>query len=326
VGVKERLSLEDVRAPTLIACEHLHRYQLAGRLCRGMRVLDLACGSGYGSAVLREACPEVMGVDNDAPTIETARVTVGERQDIAFEVADALDFLRTDLPARFDAIVCFEGLEHLPDPEAALTAMAAHASAGMALIISVPNSRAFEEENEFHVTDFGFDEAVAAFSRFERVTLLYQFLADGSLVRREEPSAKVEGEFVLSDYGEPEYANHFIACVNLDERLEQLGDSARMQLAVSARHNRYMLSLERANRELWRENALLGANRMATSDAGSVGTLNRLQELEREVQGLRDLLSTPRHRTVEALRERLRAIPVLDRPLRALGRIVARLR
>jgi len=36
--------------------EHWHRYHFAARWARGKRVLDVACGEGYGSAVLaREA-------------------------------------------------------------------------------------------------------------------------------------------------------------------------------------------------------------------------------------------------------------------------------
>ena len=32
-----------------IQVEHLHRYLFASRLVKGMRVLDIACGEGYGS-------------------------------------------------------------------------------------------------------------------------------------------------------------------------------------------------------------------------------------------------------------------------------------
>ena len=52
MDAEERLSLEAVSAPTLMSAQHLHRYALAARLCRDLRVVDLACGVGYGSEQL----------------------------------------------------------------------------------------------------------------------------------------------------------------------------------------------------------------------------------------------------------------------------------
>ena len=52
MDVVERLTLEAAQADTMVACEHRHRYEFAAALCDGRRVLDLCCGSGYGSAIL----------------------------------------------------------------------------------------------------------------------------------------------------------------------------------------------------------------------------------------------------------------------------------
>jgi 2-polyprenyl-3-methyl-5-hydroxy-6-metoxy-1,4-benzoquinol methylase len=147
MGVQERLSLEAVSAKTLIASEHTHRYALAAQLCAEMRVVDLACGSGYGSAMLRDGAAAVTGVDNDETTVELASATIGRDHEVTFEAADALEFLSRDLRGDYDAIVCFEGLEHFPDPDRVLAQLKRHADAGMKLIVSVPNSKAFEEEN-----------------------------------------------------------------------------------------------------------------------------------------------------------------------------------
>ena len=214
MGVQERLSLEAVSANTLIACEHVHRYRVAAALCSGLRVVDLACGSGYGSALLRETAASVVGVDNDAATIDMARVTVGRDTDIAFETADAVEYLRRGIASDHDAIVCLEGLEHLPDLDTAVEALSTLAADGMKLVVSVPNSRAFSEENQYHVTDFGFEQATELTEKLGGGTVLYQFLAEGSLIHGDQPGP-LDAERLLDDYGEPEYANHFIVCVNL---------------------------------------------------------------------------------------------------------------
>ena len=46
-----------------VVYEHMHRYHFAASYCAGKRVLDLASGEGYGSAILGKAASEVIGVD-----------------------------------------------------------------------------------------------------------------------------------------------------------------------------------------------------------------------------------------------------------------------
>ena len=53
-----------------IKLEHLQRYALCRSVIRGRRVLDLACGEGYGSALLAREAKMVVGVDIDAMTVE----------------------------------------------------------------------------------------------------------------------------------------------------------------------------------------------------------------------------------------------------------------
>jgi SAM-dependent methyltransferase len=341
MGVKERLSLEAVSADTLIACEHVHRYRLAASLCAGLRVVDLACGSGYGSEILRENAVAVIGVDNDAATVDMARATVGLRTDVSFEAADAVEFLNRGLHEGWDAVVCLEGIEHLEDPRRAIEALRTLAEKGMKLVISVPNSRTFGEENEFHVTDFGFDEALELFAELGDSEVLYQFTAEGSLIRRDHPGA-LDVDGVLSEHGEPEYANHFVGCVNFGGDLGDAVPSARMQLAIAPAYNRHMLALERANRELWRENARLARERMGKSDAAAATTLFRLQRelrqraddaearnisLEAEVTHLRHrvrLLDAPRHVAVERMRDSVMRSNRVYSLVRRLWRIVNR--
>ena len=277
----ERLTLEAVKARTTLTAAHVHRYELAARLCEGLRVLDLACGSGYGSRILRSSAKSVVGVDNDVATIDMAVATIGRETDIEFVVADAVRFLEQDLRERFDAIVMFEGLEHVHSPERALESLRKRAEDGLKLLISVPNSKTFDEENPFHETDFGYDEMLSAFRDFPNVELLYQFLAEGSLIRSEERKQDEGGHFVLQDQAEEPYASTFIACVNLDDMLATWSRDARLHLAVSPASSRHMLNLERANAELHRVNARLARGVLGKADSAAASLVARLEDTER---------------------------------------------
>lgn len=324
MGVQERLSLDAISADTFIAAEHVHRYRLAARICGGLRVIDLACGSGYGSAILRETASAVLGVDNDAATIDVARSTVGATKDVQFEAADAVEFLGRELERDWDAIVCFEGLEHVREPARAVDALRDLAGKGMKLAVSLPNSRTLGEENQFHVTDFDYDSAMQLFDELGDTTVLYQFNAEGTLIRGEEPVEPLEAAEVLNHYGEPDYANHFIGLVNFDDALDTAAPSARMRLEIAPAYTRHMLWLERGNRELSRENTrlargLLGRGQLGNSDAAAGTVLfrrhreleqakARAEALEAELEHLGHrlrLLDTPRHVAVERLRDSL---------------------
>jgi SAM-dependent methyltransferase len=275
------LTLAAVEAHSLIAVEHLHRYELAAELCQGLRVADVGCGSGYGSRLMRASCPSVTGIDVDEATIEVARATVGQDADMRLEVAEAQEFLEGDLVGEFDAIVMLETLEHLERPEDALNALRRHAAHGLKAVVSVPNSKWLQEDNPYHRMDFGYEEALDAFAGFEDCVVLYQFLAEGSLIRSREGS-ELAGRLVATERGEPEYANHFIACINLTSRLAEVPDWAQMHLEAAPLYNRYMRNLELAHRELRRANARLAREKLGKADSAAVSVLGRV-ERERQL-------------------------------------------
>ncbi|HEY1869765.1 MAG TPA: class I SAM-dependent methyltransferase, partial [Chitinophagaceae bacterium] len=55
------------------AFEHFHRYHHVLELAKDKIVLDIACGEGYGTAILAEKAKKVYGVDIDKICIEHAK-------------------------------------------------------------------------------------------------------------------------------------------------------------------------------------------------------------------------------------------------------------
>lgn len=88
---------------------HTERYEYAASALRGLRVLDCACGMGYGTAILAQTC-YARGVDIDPEAVGTARLRYPCHP---FSVADMYDVDFSGV----DALVSFETLEHLEFPE-----------------------------------------------------------------------------------------------------------------------------------------------------------------------------------------------------------------
>jgi SAM-dependent methyltransferase len=132
-----------------IAYEHWHRYAFARRFVGGKRVLDAACGEGYGTALLGAVAASVTGVDIDMATIERARATYGEGKRIRFIAGSCTGF---PLPsASVDVVVSFETIEHLTaaDQLAMLIEFARVLTPDGLLLISCPNKRLYSDEREY---------------------------------------------------------------------------------------------------------------------------------------------------------------------------------
>lgn len=154
----ERFTPECVREMWL---EHWHRYAFALAWARGRRVLDAACGEGYGAALLARAGAKVTAVDVSPEALEHARARYGELSGLDFVEADVANLAQ--LPdASFDLIVSFETLEHLDAQDAMLAGFRRLLAPGGLLLISTPDRRVYSDQtgyrNEFHVRELYRDE------------------------------------------------------------------------------------------------------------------------------------------------------------------------
>ena len=283
----ERLAATELERQDLLAVSHLHRYELAAELCAGARVLDLCCGTGYGSRLLATAAQSVHGVDVAAEAIDAARAELGEqdRDRITFEQGDALEFLRGLGAGRFDAIVCIEGVEHVPDPDAVLDELSRLRRAGARILVSLPNSRGFEEENDYHVTDYGYEEMQAAADRLGDAVVVEQHLAEASVLRRVGATGDIElrGSVRPSDEDDGSWANHWLLLTGVDAA-DLEGARASLTAAITENQNGYMRLLERANADLRRHNARLARQWLGIHDAGAAAVLRRLEDAAAEAK------------------------------------------
>lgn len=172
----ERFTPECVRE---IWYEHWHRYAFARSLARGKRVLDAACGEGYGSHLLSDVAAEVVGIDVDAASIEHARARYRGAPNARFEVMDATRLSFPD--GAFDLVVSFETLEHLLEQERLVEGFSRVLKDDGLLLISSPDKRTYSEiagfHNEFHVRELYREELLDLLSpHFSEIRLYGQKL------------------------------------------------------------------------------------------------------------------------------------------------------
>jgi GT2 family glycosyltransferase/SAM-dependent methyltransferase/glycosyltransferase involved in cell wall biosynthesis len=176
--------------------EHYHRYAFARDLCRGKRVLDLACGEGYGTALLATKAASVVGVDIDDLSIEHARRTY-QSDNIEFYVGSMTNVaLLSDVP-EFDVVVCFEAIEHVDEHDAVMKLIRARLADGGVLLMSTPDTTEYaaHDDNPFHVHELSLDAFGQLLSEsFDHHHVLCQQVTTGSTIVDLGESDRADGE------------------------------------------------------------------------------------------------------------------------------------
>ena len=161
--------------PGEIWIEHWHRYHFASRWAAGQRVLDVACGEGYGCALLARTAREVTGVDVSAAAVAHARAQYRDLANARFVEASCTQLPLPD--ASFDLVVSFETIEHITEQERFLEEVARVLAPGGVFLLSSPDKREYSDKrafaNEFHVKELYREELAELVSRHFRAVEWY---------------------------------------------------------------------------------------------------------------------------------------------------------
>lgn len=157
--VKERMSVGDW-VPPWLRHQHEERYRFAGRFAHGRRVLDAACGNGYGALLMRDrGARAVAGIDIDWDAVRQA-TELHRGQGASYLRASA-----TRLPFRdaaFDLFVSFETVEHIEDDRSYVAEARRVVKDGGTFICSTPNRAVLNPGrtlgdrpfNRFHIREY----------------------------------------------------------------------------------------------------------------------------------------------------------------------------
>jgi SAM-dependent methyltransferase len=140
--------------------EHWHRYHFAARWASGKTVIDVACGEGYGTALLARHAKQVTGIDVSPEAVAHAREAYAKLGNAKFECASCTAIPLPD--ASVDFAVSFETVEHITGQEEFLDELARVLKPEGVLLISCPNKLEYSDKrgftNEFHVRELYRDE------------------------------------------------------------------------------------------------------------------------------------------------------------------------
>lgn len=159
----------EVNAQRIWAGDQLSfHYELAARyMLPSMKILDIACGDGYGSRMLSSSVSEVHGGDLDAENIAQARKLTTEGN-VHFHVEDVTAISFAD--SSFDAVVSLETIEHVDDA-ACLREIHRVLRPGGILVLSTPQNRLGSiPVNTAHLREYSLAEIVAICSRYFHVS------------------------------------------------------------------------------------------------------------------------------------------------------------
>ncbi|HZQ05158.1 MAG TPA: class I SAM-dependent methyltransferase [Anaerolineae bacterium] len=168
-----------------IKYEHLHRYGMLRSLVQGKTVLDIACGEGYGSALLAIHAKSVLGIDISAATIAHAQQTYRDRPNIHFLVGDC-----AAIPIASESkemVVSFETLEHTAEQDEMLREIKRILIPAGVFVVSTPNRFIYSGRsnyvNPFHVKELDYAELASLLKKqFRFVQFFGQKIAAASFV------------------------------------------------------------------------------------------------------------------------------------------------
>ena len=150
----ERVVPHDMGDRPDVLSEHLIRYAIALRWCSAANILDVACGTGYGMAMIRPIAQRIWGGDIDDNSLNYARANYGLKDLCKIDLST--QSIQTVFKRKFDIIISFETIEHIENPKYFMNSVRESLLPGGYFIFSVPVSN----ESEFHKSVFSYNKSI----------------------------------------------------------------------------------------------------------------------------------------------------------------------
>jgi ubiquinone/menaquinone biosynthesis C-methylase UbiE len=227
LNIAERM-VPEFHAGTSIYGEHYVRYDAAQSLVKGKTVLDIACGSGYGTKLLAKNAKKVYGVDIAPEVVEYAQENYGV-PNAEYLVGDGESIPLEDNTV--DVVISFETIEHIKHYTQFLEEVRRVLKDEGLLVLSTPNELEFAEGNHYHLHEFKEQELKDLLGKQYKYTnsyyqgdWIYSALLPESLVSKETGGIQIK-TFNLAPLRPEKYLYFYMLCSNrkISEKLESVG-------------------------------------------------------------------------------------------------------
>ena len=167
------------KTPERIWRDHIARYEFAAGFVAGKKVLDAACGTGYGAKLLYDS-----GAESVTGAAISAEAVAFAREKYRGESLRYVEGALANIPfpgGHFDIAVSFETIEHVADRGAAIAEFCRVLKPGGVLLISSPNRlltspgkpAGARPDNPNHVFEYDRAGFVSELSAHFRVVSMY---------------------------------------------------------------------------------------------------------------------------------------------------------
>lgn len=256
----------DLHKGSLIYAEHLTRYLVGQDLVKGKTVLDIACGSGYGTQILAKTAKKVYGVDIDKASVDYAQRKYGTKN-TEFLVGDGERIPLKDNTV--DVVITYETIEHIKDYEQFMREVSRVLIPDGLAVVSTPNDIEFAEGNHYHLHEFTEKELKGLVKKhFKNVDSYYQatwkYVAVGS--KKDLNKADLTGMQFLSysPVNPDQYLYFFLLCSNrkITEKVQPIGAlgdhySDRYYIGQAMQNEQNIQDFKRVRDDLTKQNQAL---------------------------------------------------------------------
>ena len=257
-----------------IAYEHFHRYATCFDAAQQKVVLDIACGEGFGTALLARSAAKVIGIDIDPNVVSHAAEKYQAVTNASFVIGDCRAIPLDDRSV--DLIVSFETIEHIVEHTKLVSEFDRVLRPNGAIIISSPNKENYnagrDQPNPFHVNELSNDALIALFQkRFPHMREYGQRLAIASFLlekKRKGVGSKVLQSFMTGEHGASvgsrplrKFLYSVLVCARRENALVILKPSVHLDpdddlFTEQERVLRWASGLNQENEQLKRQNRL----------------------------------------------------------------------
>ena len=187
--------------------EHYTRYYFALELVERKNVLDIACGEGYGSAILAKKSKKVVGVDVSPTVISHAKKKYSKLDNLSFKEGSTDQIPLNDNSV--EVVVSFETLEHISQQDQMLSEIKRVLTKDGKLILSTPDKNNYLAESDFenkhHIKELSISELKKLVSKYFLKAAYYKQLVtlSSSII----PENLEDGGRLVIDREDPGFEN-----------------------------------------------------------------------------------------------------------------------